>query len=211
MNTKRFLFIALLILGLLGIAATIWYLFIKPSQELRPPAPSPVATTTLPQTSARPEPTPAQTPSKPTPQPAPDSPQELERKAREALFRQSRDLVSRLGTYSNADGFSAMTQVYADVSADVQTLLERQRAELLGLHPERGPIFSQTTRALAARLTKDVAVYTATDVEVIVDVQQQVQDGLTINTSVRQAVIKLTKSGSVWKITHVVWQEFSPA
>ncbi|MBP7005527.1 hypothetical protein KBB27_00165 [Patescibacteria group bacterium] len=211
MNTKRWLFIALLIVGLLGIAATIWFLFIKPSQDLRVAVTPPVATSTLPQTAQKPAPVVTPTTPKPTPQPAADSPQELERKAREALFRQSRDLTSRLGTFSNADGFSAVTQVYADVTPDVQTLLEQQRAQLLGAHPERGSVFTQTTRALAARLTQDVAVYTATNVEVIVDVQQQTQDGATATTDVRQAILKLTKSGSTWKITHVIWQEFSPA
>lgn len=206
---KRLLFILLLVLALIGAAATVYFLFWKPTRTVIQTADQPTLDT-LPDSGTNPTPTTPRTPTAPVTPPAPDSPAELERKAREALFRRSRDLTSRLGTASNADGFAAMAQVYDDVTPDVRTFLEGERARLERAHPARGPIYAQTARALAARLTQDVEVRTASDVEVTVDVQQYTEQGETSATVLRQALLQLVRSGSVWKISRVTWQEVAP-
>ncbi len=206
MNSKRLLFILLLIVALVGAAATVYFLFWKPTREALPPEPAPV-TGSLPtgiDTTVAPS---QAVPTTPVAPPAADSPSELERKAREALFRRSRDLTSRLATASNADGFAALTQVYDDVTPEVRAFLEGERARLNREHPVPGPTYAQTVRALAARLTQDTEVRTANEVEVTVDVQQYTEQGEANATVLRQALLQLVRNGSVWKISRVTWQD----
>ena len=206
-NTKRILFILLLLVGIVGIAATIYFLFLKKSSIGQPVAPvaQPVATlpSTKPVTTA---PAVSAPPTKVVP-PSADSPAEIERKAREALYRRARDLSSRLGSYGNADGFAALSSVYADVTPDVKTYLVQQVADLTTAHPTRGESYSVAAHALGARLTQDVMVSTATNVEVIVDIQQQTETGSTKTNTLKQAILTFTKSGNVWIVSHVTWQD----
>lgn len=204
-NTKRILFILLLILGLIGIGATVYFMFLKKDPNTVPVVRNdletglpPAGTVTTP---------PVVAPLQPETPPSPDSASELERKAREALFRRARDLTSRIGTYGNADDYAALTDVYADVTGDVQSFLETQRNDLRTAHPGRGSSYTQTTRALAARLTQDVAVQTASEAEVVVDTQQRIEDGGSDATVVRQAVLQLTRVNNVWKVSRITWQE----
>ncbi len=209
MNSKRLLFILLLIVGLVGIAATVYFLFWKPTREVIPSTPTPVEGS-LPENTDNLSQTTPRAPAAPVTPPAADSPAELERKAREALFRRARDLTSRLATASNADGFAALTQVYDDVTPEVRTFLEGERARLDAAYPARGPIYAQTARSLAARLTQDAEVRTATEVEVTVDVQQYTEQGEANATVLRQALLQMVRSGSVWKISRVTWQDIAP-
>lgn len=206
-NTRRILFILLLILGVLGIGAVVYFLFLQKPLPTTPatqvqPTPEP-----LPSAGTNPTPSVADPAPQPVTPPAPDSPEEQERKAREALFRRARDLTSRIGTYGNADNYSALSDVYADMTPEAQTVLEAQRTDLRAAHPARGASYAQTTRALAARLTQDKDVLNATEAEVAVDVQQRTEDGASDSTVVRQAVLQLTKSGTIWKVSRIVWRE----
>lgn len=206
-STKRLLFFLLVVLGIAGIAATVYFLFIKKDVLINgPSAPAPVVTA-LP----APQVVPQTTVADPAPQqvvpPSPDSEAELERKAREALFRRARDITSRIGSYGNADNYASIKDTYGDVTSDVQLYLEQERAKLQAAHPARGTSFAQTTRALAARLTVDAVVRTATEVDVVVDVQQRIEDGTTDATTVKQALLHLIKSGTEWNVSRIVWQD----
>ena len=201
-TTKRILFIVIVILGVIGIGFAIWYIWKTP----RPTAPAPTTT--------QQEPTPVVTPVTPLlatstrPAPNPDSDEERERKAREALFRRARDLVARAGTYSSADQFAAIQQVYVDASPEAKTFLESERTRLLGEY-RVGDTYAQTSRALAARLDEEVAVRTATNVRVQVDVQQLTERGTQSSTALKRATVSLTKSGEGWIMTRLVWGELT--
>lgn len=206
-NAKRLLFVLLLVVCIVGIAATVWFLFLNKKLPTLPVTQNPAPVATLPDTRTIPTPQPATSaPEKVTPPPA-DSPAELERKAREALFRRARDLTSRLGSYGNADDFAAFSDLSLDVTPEVQTYLNELRTSLRAAHAVRGTSFALTTRALAARLTQDVAVLTAQEVEVTVDTQQRTEEGTTEATVVRQAMLKLVKVGADWNVSRVTWQD----
>lgn len=203
-SSKRLLFIALLVLGVLGIAATVYFAFVKPSRSVTPTpsdgqiqgvlAPSgavpviPLATSTA-------------------PAPLPDSAEEQERKAREALYRRARDIAARSATYSSADRFDGMSQVFIDVSPELRVTLAAEQQRLI---QEIGAqTLVQTTRALSARLAQDIAVRTAASVQVQVDAQQVIEQGSTSTTRLRRAIIELRKQGDGWVATSITWGDLA--
>ncbi len=203
-TTKRWLFLAILLVALIGIICTIYFLFWKPNQKERALAPTPQtqAQEPLPQAGTL-DPLVFKKPT--TPAPAPDSPEEQERKAREALFRRARDLTSRAATFSNADGFQAITQVYTDASSDMQAFLEEERKRLAEAHATLALPYVQTTRGLTAKLVQDVDVRSATAVQVEVEVQQRIEDGTNVSTKQRKVVLDLAKQGELWLLTRLTW------
>lgn len=206
-QTRRWVFVGLVVMGLLAIGGSVYWFFIRPNtpEAVEPSsAPSP-DTGALPPAQDLP-PAPAfQAPT--TPPPAQDSPQEQERKAREALFRQARDVVSRAGSYSNADGFAAIAMVYTEVTPEVRSFLEGERTRLQREYASLAQPYSQTTRALSARLAQDVAVLTAQEVDILVEVQQRKEEGGQSSVTQRQAVARFVRQGSVWVMSRLTWQE----
>ncbi len=203
-SSKRFLFLALLVAGILGIAATVYFLFLKPGQVNTPPPSNGQIEGGLPPGAPVPAlPTVTST----TPAPNPDSAAELERKAREALFRRARDIAARSATYSSADRFDGLSQVFIDVSPELRAALEADQRRMI---QEVGTAtMVQTTRALSARLTQDTEVRTAQTVQVQVDAQQVVEQGATPSTRLRRATIDLRKQGQSWIATSITWADLT--
>lgn len=203
-STKRIAFLLLLVLGVTGIVMTVYFLFVKPSRTTVP-APSDGQIQGALSPSAPIPAIPSATSTRPAP--APDSPAELERKAREALFRRARDIASRSATYSSADRFDGMSQVLIDVSPELRAILEAEQRRLI---QETGTAsLIQTTRALSARLVQDVEVRTAATVQVQVDAQQVIEQGTTSSTRLRRAVMELRKQGESWVATSIAWNDLA--
>ena len=203
-STKRIAFLLLLVVGILGIIATVYFLFLKPDG-------APV-TPVVDQTQGGALPANAPIPALPiatstAPAPSPDSPAEQERKAREALFRRAREIAARSATYSSVDRFDAISRVFIDVSPGLRTSVAGERARLIqevGTGSRR-----QTTRALSARLTQDVLVRSAATVQVEVDTQQVTEDGGTSATRLRRVTMQLQKQGDTWIATSLTWGDLA--
>lgn len=202
---KKTLFVLLLIVGVSAIAGVVLFTLRNPLGTKAPvsnPTPQPLPVS-IPVVTA-----PVATPTTPKTKPAPvaGSAAEQERQARERLFQRARDLVSRLGTYSNTDQFAAITAVYGDVTPEVKTYLETQRAAWQQAHPgTRG--WGQTTRGLTAAVTQEQPILNATTAEVIVEAQQQTDDAGTKSTRLIRARIQLVKQGNEWIVSHLTWEE----
>lgn len=199
-TAKRILFIVIAILGAAGIGFAIWFMLRSPKAE---PTPTPVV---------EPEPvTPVSVPRLPVlatstrTAPSPDSAEEQERKAREALFRRAKDVVARGSTYSSVDQFAAIQQVYIDVTPEVKTFLEAEREALL--RDRAGSGYAQTTRPLAARLEEEVMVRTATDVVVEVDAQRLIEQNGGQTVSLVRAMAAFTRRGEAWVMTRLTWDQ----
>jgi type IV secretory pathway VirB10-like protein len=208
-QTRRWVFIGLVLVGILSIGGVAYWFFVRPNtpQAVEPaPAPNTDAGTLPPAQELPPAPA-FQVPT--TPPPAQDSAQERERKAREALFRQARDVVSRAGSYSNADGFAAIAMVYTEVTPEVRSFLEGERTRLQREYASLAQPYSQTTRALSARLTQEVAVLTAQEVDILVEVQQRREEGGQSSVTQRRATARFVRQGSVWVMSRLTWQEAS--
>lgn len=205
-TTRRAVFIGIVLVGLIAIGGAIYFFFVRPNRATLPaPTPEVPVTGDLPAAQEVP-PAPAfQTIT--TPPPIEDSLAERERKAREALFRQARDSVSRAGSYSNADGFAAITILYTDVTPELKTFLETERARLQRQYASIANPYTQMTRALTARLVQDVSVLTAQEVDVVVEVQQRSEEGGQSSTVQRAANVRFVKQGSIWLMSRITWQE----
>lgn len=204
-SSKRNLFLLLLVAGILGMVATVYFLFMKPADTgvpvpsdgqiqgaLPPSAPIPaipLATSTA-------------------PAPAPDSAAELERKAREALYRRARDIAARSATYSSADRFDGLSQVFIDVTPELRTTIEAEQGRLI--QQTGATDFVQTTRALSARLSQDIEVRSAASAQVQVDAQQVVEQNGSSTVRLRRAVIDLRKQGEGWIATSITWNDLAP-
>lgn len=206
-QTRKWVFIGLVLVGIVSIGGVVYWFFLRPNMpEVIEPAPAPRTDTgALPAAQEVPSAPAFQTPT--TPPPAQDSTQERERKAREALFRQARDVVSRAGSYSNADGFAAIAMVYTEVTPEVRSFLEAERARLQREYASLAQPYSQTTRALSARLEQDVAVLTAQEVDILVEVQQRREEGGQSSVTQRQAMARFMRQGSGWVMSRLTWQE----
>lgn len=199
-STKRIAFLLLLVVGILGIIATVYFLFLRPGDAPVAPVVDQTRGGALPANAPIPA-IPVATSTAPAP--SPDSAAEQERKAREALFRRAREIAARSATYSSVDRFDAISQVFIDVSPELRTTLAAEQNRLIqevGTGSRR-----QTTRALSARLTQDVLVRSASTVQVEVDTQQVTQDGGTSATRLRRATMQLQKQGDTWIATSLTW------
>lgn len=203
-SSKRLVFFALLVVGILGIVATVYFLFVKPSRTVAPNASDGQIQGALPPSAPIPA-IPSATSTSPAP--APDSATELERKAREALYRRAREIAARSATYSSADRFDGISQVFIDVSPELQITLEAEQSRLIR---ETGTTsIVQTTRALSARLAQDVAVRTAATVQVQVDAQQVIEQNGSSSTRLRRAVMELRRQGEGWIATSIAWNDLA--
>lgn len=134
-----------------------------------------------------------------------------ERTAQENLRRQSVDFAARLGTYASADEFAGMKQVYVEVTPEVQAFLELQRLELVKSHASRGPSWGQTARSVSSRIVSALPLSTHSDAEVIV--QMQLSSGAETakpTITYKELAIHYVKSGGLWRVDRVNWQEFTP-
>lgn len=200
---NRILLILLVIAGLAGVIAVVWFI-------LRPALPgglAPQPPSTGQNQADRPfNPTPS------LPQPTTstgnvdtNSPAERERQAQEALKRSALDMAARLNTYSNADGFDALRVMQASVDAPMAAKLEATRLTLRRDHPSFGNSWGQTVQALSAEINSPPPILTATQASVTVQAQTTVEDAGKANL-VTQNRIDLTfkRNGNSWLVSDMV-------
>ncbi len=202
---KKTLFVLLLVVGVCAIAGVVLFTLRNPLGTKAPVTnPTPEALpASIPVVTA---PVATQTAPKAKSVPVAGSTAEQERQARERLFQRARDLVGRLGTYSNTDQFAAVTTVYSDVTPEVKMYLETQRVAWQQAHPvARG--WGQTTRALTAVLTQEQPILNATTAEVVVEAQQRTDDAGTKSTRLIRARVQLMKQGTEWVVSRLTWEE----
>ena len=135
-----------------------------------------------------------------------------EQQAEDGAKQFASDFTSRMATYSSTDGFSAITQVYTQVTPDVKTYLESERTKLIAAHPAYGTSWGQTTRAIATRLITATPILQKTQIEIVVQAQQfttvgGIQSG---SASYQEADLVLNRQGSTWIVSHITWQPFQP-
>lgn len=208
---KKFLFVLLAVVGVVGIGLVVWFV-------LKPVLPS------LPGLNKQPAPLPTRVetpfdPSKAVPSAPtttvkvdPTSPSEKERQAVEALKRQALDVAARQGTYSNSDDFDSLRELFPLVTTEFRTKLEARREQLRKDHPAFGTSWSQTMRSLSADLEpKSAPILSGTNAVVYVQAQQITEDNK--NTQV-SALVRLTvsfaKQNGAWIPSDVTLDPLAP-
>lgn len=206
MQNKRVLFIILFVIGLLAIGGIVyWTVFRDRVTALPVPQQGSVEVS---QTSSTVSTGSGATGATiPAPAPDPVSPQEQERRAREALLREARDTVTRLGTVTNANEFSSAKIAYTRLTKDAQAAMDAMIRSWQEAHPLARSSYGQTTRALAARVTSQDLISTGNRATVEVDVQVVIQEGDAQRTETKQVELTYVKQGDVWLISNVAWKE----
>ncbi|MCR4256123.1 MAG: hypothetical protein NUW08_00260, partial [Candidatus Uhrbacteria bacterium] len=116
---KRYLFIILLVVGVVAVALVLWFILRPALPFVRTPEQPPTLPTRV-ETPFDPSNAVPQPPTGTTGNVDPASPEERERQAQAALNRQTMDFGARQGTYSNADGFDSLRELYAVVTPELQ-------------------------------------------------------------------------------------------
>lgn len=211
MNNKRFLFIFVALAGAVGIGLVLWFV-LKPVLPSFPSSEQPPALPTRVETSFDPSKAVPTPPTTPTVKTDPTSPEEKERQAQEALKRQAMDFAARQGTYSNADDFDSLRELFPTVTAELKIKLEARREQLRKEHPAFGLSWSQTLRTLSAELDgRSVPVLSKTAATVYVQAQQiteTVREGK--QTSFVRLTVSFTKQGDVWVPSDITLEPLAP-
>lgn len=197
--SKRTIAILLIVFGLIAIIAALYWTF------------SPVIKTgsILPgRTQPTPTPQPVPTPSVITPQtsPKPASPRVSinEEQAELVLRQQALAFAARQGTYTSADGFIALRDVYLDVNPTIRAFYEAEQQRLSKEHPLMGDAWLQTTRALSARITSDLPLIGKSQATVTVQAQQIIEAGQKpASISYREIVVTFTYMQGRWVVSRV--------
>jgi hypothetical protein len=208
---KRFLFIILLVVGVVGVALVLWFIlrpalpFVRTPEQ--PPTLPPRAETPFDPSNAVPQP-----PTGTTGTVDPTSPEERERQAQAALNRQALDFAARQGTYSNSDGFDSLRELYASVTPELQTEFEERRTDLLRDHPTFGTGWSQTMRALSSNIDNaSLPLGERTSADVFVQAQQVNEDAQTgRTTSLVMLRISFVKQDNAWLPSDVLIEPLNP-
>ena len=126
-------------------------------------------------------------------------------------MQQAKTYATILGTYSSAEAFASLREMKVQATVEMQGFLDAERSRLSQLHPAYGPSWSQSIRALSARIQSPLPVLGRTDVEVLVQAQQTVESVQTTPVvSYQQATVKMTKVGERWLASSVSWAPFEP-
>ncbi|MEK7473926.1 MAG: hypothetical protein AAB668_04385 [Patescibacteria group bacterium] len=208
---KRYIFVILVVVGIAAVALVLWFIlrpalpFVrKPGQ---PPTLPPRVETPFDPSNAVPQP-----PTGTTGTVDPTSPEERERQAQAALNRRAMDFGARQGTYSNADGFDSLRELYVTVTPELQVKLEARRTQLLRDHPTFGTSWSQTMRTLSSSIENgSLPLGNRTDAAVVIQAQQITDDARTGQTSVLVALrISFVKQNDTWIPSDVTLQPLNP-
>lgn len=200
--SKRFIAVALSLLAIVALILVGVWLFGGKKKVVQPLPPG---------RTQYPGVVPGQTGKAPTPTPSPTDPAERERQAQDALNRQASTFAASVGSYSNADGFASIKNLYTQVTSDVKTFLETQRAQLLKNHPTFSSSWGQTTRALSSKITSPLPILSKNSVDVRVQSQQTIESiGASPIVSYMEADITFQKSGDAWIVSQIAWKPFQP-
>lgn len=203
-RTIAFLLIAFGLLAIVGIGLWLWWPYRKkavtpvPLPTVQPPAyADDMASTTSPLVNT------------PIPVPAYDRTEIAlnERNLQDLLRRKALDFTARVGTYSNADEFGGIKQVYVDATPELRTYLETQRTQLAKDHPLRGPMWGQTARALSVRFLTLPPLAGKTSVDLVVQVQLVAGPDEQTAKTYREAKISYTLTNNAWMASRIVWSD----
>lgn len=209
MNNRRGIFIILIVLAVLALGAIVWWLV---APLFQPPASNPAEQP--PELPVAIQPT---TPVAPTatqafpPPPRPTDAEQRESYAQDVVMQRAKTLATALGTYSSAEGFASLRDLKVQSTAEMQAFLDSEQQRLVALHPSYGPAWSQSIRALSARIQSPLPVLGKTEVDVQVQAQQTVEsDQQSPEISYQVASIKMVKVGEVWFARFIRWEPFQP-
>lgn len=215
LTTQKKIVAALLILFVIAaIAFLIWFLRTGqvPGLPKQQPPSLPSAVQSQPE---QPSPS-AGTPTTPavnvpaTPASPTMSRSEQERQAEDALKRDALMFASRVGSYSNADGFSTMKEVYASATDQVKTYLDGERQKLVQAHPQTGTSYGQTMRSLSAQITDGLPLLSSSAATVLVQTYHTIDDNNVQVSDYQQATLSYVKKGDAWLVDKIVWHQYTP-
>jgi hypothetical protein len=201
---KRILAALLLFGGLVAIGAVIWWVVAqggsgRPTTE---PTQLPTQQPLLdPSTGRQINPDQVTQPTKIDPQ----SPEERERQAQEALKRHALSFAARYGSYSNTDEFGSWRSLGVDITAGVQPYLVAEQKKLLQAHPQKDGYWGQTTKALSSRITSALPVLGKTTAEVTVQTQQTITADAQPNPSVsyQEMILSYSNVNGTWLVSRI--------
>jgi hypothetical protein len=195
---KRTLAILLIIFGLFGILAALYWTFspvIKNRATLPRPTPS--------QPSPQPTPTPSAGVPQPTPKPSTPRSTVNEEQAELVLRQQAMAFGARQGTYTSADGFVALRDIFLDVNPTVRAFYQSEQQRLSAEHP-LGSSWVQTTRALSSRITSALPLIGKTQATVTVQARQTIEaDRKPAVISYQEIAITFTYDQGRWVVSRV--------
>ncbi len=196
--SKRTIAILLIVFGLIAIIAALYWTF-SPAIKTRSILPS------MPKPSAPiPQPTPSVIIPPAPPKPTAPRTSVNEEQAELVLRQQAMAFVARQGTYTNADGFVALRDVYLDVTPTVRAFYESEQQRLSKEHPLMGDAWLQTTRALSAKITSDLPLIGKTQAVVTVQAQQSIETGQKpVGISYREILVTFTYTQGRWVVSRV--------
>lgn len=205
---KRQAFYALLLVALIAVGVIVWWL-VGPLLNKAPatPAAQPPA---LP-TSVTPVIPAVPTSSAPQQVVLPNQEQQREDQAEDAAIQRARLFASLAGTYSSTEGFSSLHDLRAQATPEMQNFLQAEQARLAALHPAFGSSWTQSTKALSARIVSGLPILGKESVQLVVQTQQTVEtnDAKPV-VSYQEATVGLTKVGNAWNVSSVTWKPFQP-
>ncbi|HVM91088.1 MAG TPA: hypothetical protein VMU11_04305 [Verrucomicrobiae bacterium] len=207
---KRFVFIGLLLAAIIGIGLVVWFVLRPvlpslPGTKTQQPAPLPAEVPFNPQNSAPKAPTTTAT------NVNPNSPEEQERQAEEALKRQATDFAARQGTYSSVNNYESLRAITANVTADLAVKLNQRLNQLRKDHPSFGPSWAQSIRPLSTDLdSASLPVIGHTTAKLTVKAQQITETGGAQTTATVMLTVQLTKQGDAWTPSDVSLQPYNP-
>lgn len=195
---KRVIALLLVVFGLLAIAGVLYWTFapsFKKPAPTAPAAPAPVQ-----------EPTPLPSlppPASPSNTPAPRAPTSEDQE--QLLLRQrALQFAARQGSYTNADGFASIQDVYLDVTPTVRSFYQAERDRWIKEHPAAVGPWTQTLRALSSRITSELPLGGKTQATVSVQAQQTIEaNAQPAVVSYQEIIITFTRDQGRWLVSRV--------
>ena len=137
-----------------------------------------------------------------TPKISPEEQQEQQ--LQDALKQQASSFTARQGSYSSVDSFESIRLASLDASADVQTVLQNTRQDLLQAHPAYGSSWGQTTHVLSARIISALPIGTKISVDLVVQAQVTVTAaGVKSAPTYQEFSVTLQKVGTKWFVSKI--------
>ena len=204
MNNRR-IFTGLVVVALIAILGIMWWLFGAAFMRSRVPAEQPPA---LPADTQAVIPQP-NIPLVAQPVIPPTAAEQQEFQKQDIAIQRAKFFAATLGTYSSVEGFSSFRDVRVQATPEIQDFLMAEQKRLTEAHPAYGPSWSQSTRALSAKISSALPMGSADTVEVQVDTQQVVESAQAPQQiSYQRATVAMRKVGSTWFVSRITWSAF---
>lgn len=120
------------------------------------------------------------------------------------------DFAARAYSYSNADGFAGIANVFTASTDDLKTFLLNEQKRLVALHPITSA-WRQTARTVSARIVSPLPLLGKTTAQVSVQAQILVDENSSKPAvSYLEITISYVKQGNVWIASRIETQPFQP-